>query len=247
MKKSEKIVRRTVVILCEFVTAATIVTAILQKQSAERILLAFATAALIFVPLCVERLFHCKLALPVYVFAVVYSIGSMLGSVNGLYYRLPGWDKVLHAAGGVMFVIVGYFLFELLGGDCKKNLRLAVLFALCFSMAISVAWEFYEFAADRLFGMDMQADSFVTAIHSYQLGDAAGETGSIDRVESVVINGERMPWDGYMDIGLHDTMTDMLLETLGAAAMAGIYLFDKGRHPMIRSAGTITRKKKDLP
>lgn len=53
--------------------------------------------------------------------------------------------------------------------------------------------------------------------------------GSIDQIDSVIVNGE--PLEGYIDIGLIDTMGDMMIETVGAAAYAVVFALDKGRHP----------------
>ena len=63
----------------------------------------------------------------------------------------------------------------------------------------------------------------------YDLGDAAGVIGSIDQIDSVIVNGE--PLEGYIDMGLIDTMGDMMIETAGAAAYAVVFALDKGRHP----------------
>ncbi len=39
------------------------------------------------------------------------------------------------------------------------------LLAFCFSMTVGVLWEFFEFFMDSFFGMDMQKDTVVHAIH----------------------------------------------------------------------------------
>lgn len=100
-----------------------------------------------------------------------------------------------------------------------------------FSIAIAAIWEFYEFGMDRWLGTDMQRDTLVTAIHSYNLGPATGVVGTIDPIESVIVNG--VPMEGYLDLGLIDTMGDMLVETLGAGIWAVLALVDRGRHPAL--------------
>jgi len=79
----------------------------------------------------------------------------------------------------------------------------------------------------------MQDDTVVYGLTSYLLGDAVGITGSISDIQSVIVNGAPLPVDGYIDIGLIDSMLDMLLESLGALAACLLLLFDKGRHPLI--------------
>lgn len=40
-----------------------------------------------------------------------------------------------------------------------------------------------------------------------------------------------MALEGYIDIGLIDTMGDMMLETAGAVVCAVVFALDRGRHP----------------
>ena len=130
-----------------------------------------------------------------------------------------------------MFAILGVYFFDLL--TKSKDLPVVrTIFALCFSMAIAVLWEFCEFGADTFLGMDMQDDTVVYGLTSYLLGDAVGITGSIENIQSVVVNGITLP--GYIDIGLIDSMLDMLLETAGAIVTCVILWLDNGKHPLIQ-------------
>ena len=60
-----------------------------------------------------------------------------------------------------------------------------------------------------------------------------GVIGSISNIESVVVNDAVLPTGGYIDIGLVDTMLDMLLETIGAVITCMIMWLDKGKHQLI--------------
>lgn len=60
-----------------------------------------------------------------------------------------------------MFAILGAYFFDLLVKE-KVHPAARTIFALCFSIAIAVLWEFCEFGADRFLGMDMQDDMLVT-------------------------------------------------------------------------------------
>lgn len=230
----EKIARRTVVILCELVTVATCMMLIARGVINDRLLLAVVTIPLLLAPELLERICKCKIWTPLYVFCVLYCIGPMLGHTLDFYTWIPHWDKILHITGGVVFAIVGIFLFRLLMGKETHKVLAAAIFALCFSMALSMLWEFYEFSVDNLLGSDTQADTVVTSITSHCFSDVPGEVGTLGPIETVTINGQTMDWGGYLDIGLHDTMMDMILETLGAAAVAALYLWDRGKHPLIR-------------
>lgn len=235
MKRVEKIVRRAGIAACELFTVATIIMLLTTKQY-DRMPLAIATIFIVLLPAILERLFCCKISLPVYVFGLLYAIGPMLGQCHKFYYMIPWWDKLLHISGGMMFAVVGLYLFEVLNHQ-KKSLFLCAVFALCFSIAISVVWEFVEFGSDQLLHSDMQDDTVITALHSYLLGDTLGIAGSIEQIGTVVIDGVPLPVEGYIDIGLIDTMLDMLLECVGALAMCAVYLIDEGKHPAICNDG----------
>ena len=229
MHKNEKWIKLIGTILCEIFTVCTILM-LLASGEPDRLLLAFATLLLAAMPMLLEKLLHCRISLPVYIFALAYAVGPMLGHCWKLYYTVPVWDKLLHISGGVMFAILGAYFFDLLA----KNKELPVvrtIFALCFSMAIAVLWEFCEFGADTFLGMDMQDDTVIHSLTSYLLGESLGVTGSIENIESVVVNGVALP--GYIDIGLIDSMLDMLLETLGAMVTCLMLWIHRGKRPWI--------------
>ena len=234
MKKAERTIRNSAVVLAELIVCGTIIF-LLRSGDTERLLLAFGTLLFVLIPEILERLLRCKINIVVYLIAVLYAMGSMMGHCWKFYYTIPCWDKLLHLCGGVMFVILGIYLFERLSCG-KANHVSAVIFALCFSLAISVLWEFVEYGADIFLGMDMQDDTVVNHITSYMLGTEKGVTGSIKDIQSVVINGAALPVDGYIDIGLHDTMLDMLWESGGALVTCILLFIDKGKHPLIQTA-----------
>ena len=180
------------------------------------------------VPYILEA-FGYRMSDTLFVFSLLYLLASMSGRIYKLYYLVAHWDKLLHLCGGVVFALLGSYLPVVINRKYENDRLLRVLFALMFSISVSALWEFYEFGMDRWFGMDMQRDTIIHAIHSYDLGEATGVIGSIDRIDSVIVNGE--PLEGYIDIGLIDTMGDMMIETVGAAAYAVVFALDKGRHP----------------
>ena len=237
MKKTEKTVRIIAVAVGELLACGTIIY-LLQSGEEERLLLAFATLLFVIIPEILERLLRWKINTVLYLACVLYAVGPMMGHCWKFYYTIACWDKLLHICGGVMFAIFGIYLFEHLSCG-KANHISAVVFALCFSMAISAVWEFAEYGADTFLGMDMQDDTVVNSITSYLLGTEKGETGSINQIHSVVINGLPLPVSGYIDIGLQDTMSDMLLESIGALVTCALLFIDRGKHPLIQ---TVSKK-----
>jgi len=231
MNKTTTKVKIFGIILGELLALGTIAFLVATEQY-NRLPLAFGTLGLVLLPAMMERLFRCRLCLPVYIFALVYAVGPMLGQCWNFYYTISWWDKLLHICGGVMFAIVGAYVFELLTKR-KDHFFGTAIFALCFSMAIAVLWEFVEFGADHFLGMDMQEDMLVTHLTSYLLGEGVGVTGSVANIQSVVVNGITLP--GYIDIGLTDSMLDMMLESLGALVTCLLILLDNGKHPLIQN------------
>lgn len=230
--KKDKCIKLTGILLGELFAIGTIVFLLVTKRY-DRLPLAIGTLFLVLLPAGMERLLHCGICLPVYIFALAYAVGPMLGQCWNFYYTISWWDKLLHVCGGVMFAIAGAYFFELLIKR-KDQFLACALFALCFSIAIAALWEFVEFGADRFLGMDMQDDVVITDITSYLLGDGIGVTGKLENIQSVAVNGVPLPVKGYIDIGLTDSMVDMMLESLGALITCLLLLLDKGRHPLIR-------------
>ena len=92
---------------------------------------------------------------------------------------------------------------------------------------------------------DGEADRLALAFGTL-LGDSLGVTGRIPNIQSVSVNGLLLPVDGYIDIGLIDTMLDMLLETAGAVVTCVILWLDKGKHPLIQNKQSIEKLKVDV-
>lgn len=86
-----------------------------------------------------------------------------LGEVQGYYVRFWWWDVVLHTSSGLLLGILGFLLVYVLNE--KKEIQIELhpkfiaLFAFMFAMGIGTCWEIFEFAMDRLFGMNMQKGS----------------------------------------------------------------------------------------
>ena len=111
----------------------------------------------------------------------------------------------------------------------SKNIELSpfylTLVAFCFSMTIGVLWEFFEFTMDQLFLLDMQKDFIVQQIGSVTLDPAQmGTPIPVKEITDTVIHtasGET--WTvagGYLDIGILDTMKDLLVNLVGAGVFS---------------------------
>lgn len=229
MKAYETKVRLAVSAVCELCAVGTLMAMIFTRQYS-RLPLAAVTVLLVLLPEAVQRLCNCRFRFPLYLFCVLYALGPMFGQCWNFYYTTNWWDKLLHISGGVLFAIMGMSFYQRLEPESRTP-YMAALFGLLFSVTVAVLWEFVEFAADNFLGMDMQSDTLMTGLCSYLLGETVGATGSIENITSVAVNGQTLP--GYIDIGLMDTMLDLLLETVGAVVTCLLILLGKCRCPII--------------
>ena len=162
------------------------------------------------------------------IFAFIFA-AEILGEVDHFYVRIPGWDTILHTINGFLFAAVGFSLIYMLNRG-SKSFNLSPLYlalvAFCFSMTIGVLWEFFECAMDLIFNIDMQKDFVVTTINSVTLDPA--NSGTVihvkDIVETVIktSSGETTTVAGYLDIGILDTMKDLLVNLIGAVVFSTI-------------------------
>lgn len=189
---------------------------------------------LVSIPLLLERWLKIRLNRGFFIFCLVYAMGPMLGKAFKLYYLTHWWDKLLHTAAGFLFAALGAWLVTRLNRGQQTSLWLQILFGVFLSISVSALWELVEFGIDRFFGADMQNDAIVSSIHSYLLSETPGALFEIQGIQNVSIDGISLGVEGYLDIGLIDTMTDVLVETLGAVAFGIWQWWDRGRHPLIR-------------
>lgn len=231
MPTYEKVTKLTTTALAVLFSVITVIV-MLPTGDAKRVVTAAGTILLVLLPAGVEKWFCRRINLPVYLFSLLYALGPMLGHCWYLYYTTAWWDKLLHFGGGVMFAILGAVCYDGLAGEKQKTV-LRMLFALCFSVTIAVLWEFMEFGMDTFLGMDMQNDTVVTGFSSYLLGPGVGTTGVIENIQTVSINGVDLPFEGYLDIGIIDTMLDMLWGSAGALVVCLLLWMDAGKHPLL--------------
>lgn len=195
------------------------------------------TLALFTLPATVEKNF--KLRLPRFFEGVVLIFifsAEILGEINSYYQRIPHWDTVLHTVNGFMFAAFGFALLDMINRDSKIKFELSpfylALVAFCFSMTVGVMWEFYEFGADMILHTDMQKDTYVSDIYTVTLDEAKTNTViPMEEIDGVVLrkkDGTEVVLPAYLDIGLMDTMKDLMVNFVGAFVFSIIgYFFVK--------------------
>ena len=110
---------------------------------------------------------------------------------------------------------------------------LAVL-AVCFSVSVGVLWEFFEVAADTVLHTDMQKDVLRDTLHTVSIPNGLGEKVThLEGITATVIttaDGRSVVLDGFLDMGVADTMKDLFLNTVGALIFGVIgYSYVKNR------------------
>lgn len=167
---------------------------------------------------------------------------EILGEINSFYVRVPNWDTMLHTINGFLCAAIGFCLVDMLNRNDRFSFKLSPLYlaivAFCFSMTVGVLWEFYEFGVDQLLGRDMQKDTVVHAIHSVNLDPTNSNTviHVRDIVDTVVVHSdgsqESLGLGGYLDLGIIDTMKDLIVNFIGASVFSVIgyfYVKHKGK------------------
>ena len=181
--------------------------------------------ALFFVPSLLEETL--KIRIPALFEGIIYCFifaAEILGELGHFYTQIPIWDTMLHTLNGFLFAAVGFSTVELLNRT-NKNISLSPLYltmvAFCFSMTIGVLWEFFECGADIFLHQDMQKDFVVDHFQSVTLDPShSQEVIRVEDITGTVIHtgsGETYTIDGgYLDIGILDTMKDLLVNFIGA-------------------------------
>lgn len=171
----------------------------------------------------------------------IYS-AEILGEINAFYVRIPIWDTILHTTNGFLMAAIGFALIDIFNRSEKFSIRMSPFFvafvAFCFSMTVGVVWEFFEFGMDWFFRLDMQKDWILPTISSVKLNPDGANVPIRVAVESLVVNGEEWNLGGYLDIGLVDTMKDLLVNFVGAIifSLVGIvYLQKRGKGTLAAS------------
>ena len=131
------------------------------------------------------------------------------------------WDTVLHTLNGFIAAAIGFSLVDLMNRDPRIHFQMSPLFvaivAFCFSMTIGVIWEFFEFFMDQVFQLDMQKDTVIQSFSTVVLDPSHGNTPiRLEDIRDVAVNGTSLGLGGYLDIGLIDTMQDLLVNFIGA-------------------------------
>ena len=195
-----------------------------------------ATVPFVAMPLLLSVVFRWRMNLLFYLIFTFYTFGPLLGAVYDVYYLVSWWDILLHLLAGTIFAVVGAQLAEWMNRNNKTSYVFAAFVGVLMSVSIAVAWEIFEYSCDTFTGSDMQADTVINFINT-KINRTDGSREIYTNITETYVNGSSLGINGYLDIGLIDTMHDMIIETAGALVFLVYVLIDKNRHPMISTLG----------
>lgn len=182
--------------------------------------------------------------LEIIIYLFIFSC-EILGEIQNFYGIFKHWDTILHTLNGFLCAAVGFSLVDILNRNQENHISMTpafmVIVAISFSMTIGILWEFFEFSVDMLLYKDMQKDRIVEKLYSKALGNIErNEKVSINNINKTIIiyeDGKQyIIEDGYLDIGLIDTMKDLFVNFLGAlifSLLGFLYIKDRDEYKFI--------------
>lgn len=220
------------------------------NRNYENVFLCVLTLVLLIMPSFIQVRLKIELptALEIIILFFIFA-AEILGEIQSYYIRFAFWDTVLHTINGFLAAAIGFALVDILNRSKKISFQLSPAYmavvAFCFSMTIGVVWEFFEFGMDMLFGLDMQKDTIVHSIHSVMLDPTNSNIPvGIEGITDAAVNGQSLGLGGYLDIGLIDTMKDLLVNFAGAVVFSVIgFFYVKSRGKGKVAKGLIPRLK----
>lgn len=196
----------------------------------QNVFMCILTLLLFLIPSILEKRMRIRLpnTLEVIILLFIFS-AEILGEINNFYGTFQHWDTMLHTLNGFLAAAIGFSLIDILNRNDKFHISMSPIFvalvAFSFSMTIGVLWEFFEFGGDQLLKLDMQKDRVVQVISTVELEpDGQNIPVVVDNIYATVIKstdhqGEQIETiidGGYLDIGLIDTMKDLIVNFIGA-------------------------------
>ena len=246
----------TVYMVLRLIVLATLVSSILRGEY-ESAFICLLVLALFMLPFFIQQNFGIELPSTLEIIILLFIFAAeILGELKCYFITFSHWDSMLHTTTGFLCAATGFALIDILNRNSRIKFQLSPIYvaltAFCFSMTVGVLWEFFEFGMDRLFLMDMQKDTVVQSITSVMLDPTNSNIPvTIDGITSVSVNGQELGFNGYLDIGLYDTMKDLFVNFVGAVVFSTIgyfYIKRRGQGKLAKAfIPTITEKESETP
>lgn len=206
------------------------------RKEYESMFLCALSLVLMIAPSIVQKKLDIKLPSTMEIIILLFIFAAeILGELDSFFVRVPYWDTMLHTVNGFLCAAIGFALVDMINRNERFSFKLSPVYlaivAFCFSMTVGVLWEFFEFAADRFIGLDMQKDTVLSAIGSVTLDPTmSNKVVYVKDIADVIIvhsdgSQEALGLGGYLDVGLFDTMKDLFVNFIGAVIFSFIGYF----------------------
>ncbi len=235
----------------------------------ENVFLCALTLVEFLIPIIIDRKLNIKLPNTLEILIILFIFASeILGEVQNFYGIFKYWDTMLHTINGFLCAAIGFSMIDILNRSRKFHTKMKPIFvalvAFCFSMTIGVLWEFIEYGIDVTIKTDMQKDKIVSVVSSVSLNEEKKNSAvTIKDITETDIHGKVNGQNtivkvdgGYLDLGLHDTMKDLLVNFIGAVVFSVIgllYIKDRDEYkfaekfmPAIKTEQEIEETKMEL-
>lgn len=249
LKRKSKLTR-VIYAIVWLVVVGVLVRSLFNGQT-ENVYTCLLTLVLLMMPSIVERKMGVRLPSGLEITIVVFIFAAeILGELACFYVTVPFWDKALHTVSGFIYAAVGYSMVDVLNRHRRVSFEMSPVFlalvAFCFSMTIGALWEIFEFSVDQLFNKDMQKDRVIQQITSVTLDPTNRNIPiTVSGIQEVSVNGQDLGLGGYLDIGLIDTMEDLIVNLIGAVVFSFIGFFQQKRRKKSLVAGLFVPQVED--
>lgn len=156
--------------------------------------------------------------------------GMILGPSLDFYFKFSHWDTLLHGLSGFLFACIGFAVSERVIKSTNTNSFYIYLIAgFLISISIAALWELFEYGGTHFLGLDMQEDQVIDGFNSYYFSGSHNGVFRVDNITQTIIkygNNEQLIIDGYLDIGLYDTLNDILICFIGTLVYLATLLVD---------------------
>lgn len=159
-----------------------------------------------------------------YMLIYIFVISSeILGEVFSFYNKISYFDIIMHTLSGFVAATISVYLLKKLNKSSSRNLIL--IFSFLFAMTSAAIWEITEFTIDRIFHQDMQKDTIIQSITS-NIFSPNNDEPITKNIEHATINNIDLTkmYGGYIDIGLYDTIEDIIAASFGSIVFIFITL-----------------------
>lgn len=203
------------------------------------VFLCILTLFLFLVPTIIEKKINVEFPDMLHIIILLFIFSAeILGEINEYYLTIKHWDTILHTLNGFLCAAIGFSLIDILNQKDFVYVTLSPFFvalvAFSFSMTVGVCWEFFEYGMDTFLKKDMQKDYIVTSISTVNLDpDGKNRPVVVKNIEGTTIHTSDKDIEiegGYLDVGINDTMKDLLVNFIGATTFSIIgWLYIKQR------------------